>query len=411
MAVRFGGRRGNLSPESFRAVTAIRAPKWTLIWVIAFALAADYLVYGIVLPLTPFSPAGISKDEELTILTGCYGVGTLLTTPVFGYLGDRFGCRRLVVYGALLLGVATAVLAFAPSFSVMVLGRLLQGVAAASTWTGGLALVAKVYSRDRVQMMGYALMGSTGGSVAGPALAGTLHAVGGYRLPFYVVLAIIALVFAACALLLPPDKGVAKPDANVLTLLADRNVLVPAFAIMLAASAWTIVESLVPTHLARGGANSVQIGAMFTLTTLVYGLSAPLATWFVGRFGMRGTAVSGAASMALTIPLVAVSTNIFIVGAAAALVNITYALLLNPKSAELGDVVESRGLHCYCAVYSVYNVAYSIGTICTSVLASALLPHFSLQIVLLCISGALVLTIPLLARRTQPLAPVPSSAA
>jgi len=377
-------------------VQALRQSKWTLIAVIAFALAVDYLVYGIVIPLTPFSPAGISKEQELTILIGCYGLGTLLTTPIFGYLGDRYGCRRLMIAGAIVLAASTTLLALAPNFGLMIVARLLQGVAAAATWTSGLALVAQHYPHNRVQMMGYALMGSTSGSVIGPALAGGLHAIGGYRLPFYVVLVTLAIELVTCVVFLPADEHGVAPQANVLTLLHDRAVLVPAFAVVLAASAWTIVESLVPNHLASRGASPAAVGLTFTLTTLVYGLSAPLVTRIVGRFGIRRTAVGGAIAMAVTIPLVAVSANIFVVAVVTAAINITYAILLNPQSAELGDVVESRGLRCYCAVYSVYNVAYSAGTIAIALLGSALLPLFNLQFVLLCVSGVLLLSVPIL---------------
>jgi MFS transporter, DHA1 family, solute carrier family 18 (vesicular amine transporter), member 1/2 len=388
-----------------------RAARLKVIAVIAFALAIDYLVYGIVIPLTPFSPAAISKDEELTILAGCYGLGTLLSTPVFGYIGDRFGCRRPMIAGALLLAVATALLAHSPNFTLMAAARLLQGVAAAATWTSGLATVARYYPTNRVQMMGYALMGSTGGSVIGPVLAGGLHAVGGYALPFYVVLGIIALEFFSLLAFLPPDAIPDGPQANVLTLLTDGAVLVPAFAVVLAASAWTIVEALVPIHLARGGAKPTEIGGMFTMTTLIYGLSAPLVAWIVGRIGIRRTAILGTVAMAMTIPLVAASYNLFVVAAAAAAVNISYAMLLNPQSAELGDIVESRGLHCYCAVYSVYNVAYAVGTIVTSAVASALLRPFSTQIVFLCLGCAMLLTIPVLARKGRsPAAVTPAGA-
>lgn len=386
----------------------MRGPKWTLIAVIAFALAVDYLVYGIVIPLTPFSPAGISKDEELTILSGCYGLGTLLTTPLFGYLGDRFGCRRPMIFGALVLAAATALLAFAPSFGVMIAARLLQGVSAAATWTAGLALVAEQYSGDRVRMMGYALMGSTGGTILGPTLAGGLHAVGGYRLPFYAVLAIIVVELALLIAFLPADERNQKPQANVLTLLGDRAVLVPAIAVVLAAAAWTVVEALVPNHVARGGADPVQIGMLFTLTTIVYGLCAPFVTWIVGRLGMRRTAVLGAVAMAAALPLITLSPNLFAVGAATALVNITYAILLNPQSAAMGDAVENRGLRSYCAVYSVYNVAYSVGTIGISGLASAILPHFNLQVVFLCLGGALLLSVPLLLAVRAPAETIPA---
>jgi len=260
-------------------------------------------------------------------------------------------------------------------------------------------------------MMGYALMGSTSGSIIGPALAGFLHGIGGYALPFYVVLGIIAVEFVSLLACLPPDRPCEGPQPGVLTLLTDGGVLVPAFAVVLAASAWTIVEAITPVHLARGGAQPGPIGVMFTVTTLIYGLSAPLVAWVVNRIGVRRTAIAGTVAMAFTIPLVAISYNIFAVAAAAALVNISYAMLLNPQSAELGDIVESRGLQCYCAVYSVYNVAYSVGTIATSAIASALLPHFSTQIVFLCLGGGMLLTIPVLMLKGRSPAAVTTGAA
>jgi MFS family permease len=66
---------------------------WIPIAVVAFALFVDYAVYGLVLPLTPLSPAGITSDAQLSILAGGYGVGLFLATPFFGIYGDRIGFR------------------------------------------------------------------------------------------------------------------------------------------------------------------------------------------------------------------------------------------------------------------------------------------------------------------------------
>jgi MFS transporter, DHA1 family, solute carrier family 18 (vesicular amine transporter), member 1/2 len=359
-------------------------------------MATDYFVYGIVIPLTPFSPAGIATDEQLTILEGAYAVGTLVMTPLFGYLGDRFGCRRIILGGALMLGLATALLAWAPTFTFMIAARVVQGASAAATWTVGLAIIAENYSGDRVRMMNIALMGSTAGSVVGPTLAGVLYKIGGYRLPFFAAVAVIAIDLLALIAVVPADEHNQAPDANVFTLLKDRTVLVSGIAVMLAAAAWAIVESLVPNHAARGGADPGQIGLMFTLTTVIYGLSAPLVIWIVGRIGMRRTAVLGATVLALSIPLLGVSTNIYAIGAVISVVQIAFAILINPQSAEMGDAVEARGLHSYCAVYSVYNITYTLGTIGMALLASAILPYFRLEIVLVCLGGVLLLFIPAL---------------
>jgi MFS family permease len=118
--------------------------------------------------------------------------------------------------------------------------------------------------------------------------------------------------------------------------------------------------------------------------------------WIVGRIGIRRTALLGTVVMALTVPLIGISTNLFVIAAATTAVQVAYALLLNPQSAAMGDAVENRGLRSYCAVYSVYNVAYTVGTIGMSILALAILPHFRLEIVLLCLGGVMLLSVPVL---------------
>jgi MFS transporter, DHA1 family, solute carrier family 18 (vesicular amine transporter), member 1/2 len=381
---------------------AERAPRWSLIAVISFALGVDYLVYGVDLPLTPFSPAGISKTEELTILSGAYALGSLVTTPLFGYLGDRFGCRRLMIAGALLIGLTTALLMWAPNFTVMIVAHVLQGVSAAATWTAGLAIIAERYSGDRVRMMGFGLMGSTGGAVIGPALAGVLYAVGGYRLPWGTVIAIIAIDLLALIVFVPVDNRNVAPDGNVYALLKDRAVLVAAIAAVFAAAAWTVVESLVPLHVARAGTDPGPIGVMFTITTVFYGVCAPIVAWIVGRIGMRRTSLLGAVLMALTIPLIALSSNIFVVAVPVMVVNFAYAALLNPQSAAIGDAVERSGLNSYCAAYSLYNVVYTAGSVGMSILATAILPHFRPEIVFLCLGGALLLCVPTLLAVREP---------
>jgi MFS transporter, DHA1 family, solute carrier family 18 (vesicular amine transporter), member 1/2 len=64
-----------------------------IVAVVAFALFTDYLIYGLLIPLTPYSPARAASEEELGMLYGAYSVGVLLATRLFGWLGDRIGYR------------------------------------------------------------------------------------------------------------------------------------------------------------------------------------------------------------------------------------------------------------------------------------------------------------------------------
>lgn len=70
--------------------------------------------------------------------------------------------------------------------------------------------------------------------------------------------------------------------------------------------------------------------------------------------------------------------------------------MLNPASAELGNVVDRAGMSCYSAAYAVYNVVYSIGMLATAALASVAAHVLGFLGALLCVSGLLLLSIPLL---------------
>jgi DHA1 family solute carrier family 18 vesicular amine transporter 1/2 len=276
----------------------------------------------------------------------------------------------------------------------MLAGRLLQGAAAAATWTVGLALLALRYASNRARVMGYALMGSTAGSVLGPLFGGWLYGIGGYRVPFFAALSLIVVEFALL-LKLPRDTTARATPGNGLAFVLDRSILVPAFAVMLAASAWSIIEPLVPNHIRRAtGSGPATIGTIFAVSTVVYGLCSPAVGWIVTRIGTLRTMLTGMVCMAVALPPIAVLGTVWSCGVALCFVSVAYALLLNPTSAELGDAVERRGGNCYSAVYAVFNVAYSVGTIGSATLATTLLERTNLLVVLLTVSGVLLLAIP-----------------
>jgi len=103
-------------------------------------------------------------------------------------------------------------------------------------------------------------------------------------------------------------------------------------------------------------------------------------------------------AMAVTLPLLGVSPALPVVGGVLCLVSIAFAVLLNPASAELADAVERRGLTCYGAVYAIYNIAYGIGMMGASSLASVAAGPLGFVNTMLSASLVLLLCIPFLAR-------------
>jgi DHA1 family solute carrier family 18 vesicular amine transporter 1/2 len=377
---------------------SIRKHKWTVLGIVAYALFMDYFIYGLVVPLSPYSPAKITSESQMGMLYAAYALGVLLATPVFGHLGDKLGCRRPMIIGVILSGIATLLFCFANSFPLALAARLSQGAAAAGTWTAGLALVAGNYSDKRVQMMGLALVGSTAGSVLGPVAGGWLYELGGYQFPFLITGAMVLLDALMRTCLLPADSKPAESahaeNDYLIPLLTDRSVLVAGLAVALAAAGFGIVEPILPNHLRQAGIAPAQVGVLFTCSTIVYGLSAPLVEWVSEKFSIKNTIVFGIVAMSVVLPLLALSSDYIVTALCLAAVNVSYAFMLNPSSAELGNAVDRRGLNCYAAVYAIYNITYSLGMIGVDAFASAASEKLSLLQIFCSMSLVLLFSIP-----------------
>ena len=373
-----------------------------MVAVIAFSLFLDYFLYGLLFPLVAYSPAGLTGEGHLALLYGVYAVSVLLVTPVFGYLSDRIGGRSTMLCGAALAVCAISLLGVASSLSLLLLGKFCQGAASAALWTSGLALIAASYVEKRVVMLGYAFTGGTFGSVIGPIAGGLLYHAGGYRLPFLITGVAFAIAAALIALLVPAGGIQRNESVDFRALVLNKELMIPAVVIALAAFSVGIIEPLLPARLARYGTTSMAIGIIFTVSTFVYGLSAPLVGRVSERIPIRRVIMLGTIAMAATLPFLALFKDVIMVGITLSLINISYAFMLNPASAELGNVVDRSGTSCYSAVYAVYNIFYSIGMLATATLASASVRVLNFWGVLLCVSAILLLSVPFLIKAGLP---------
>jgi MFS family permease len=360
--------------------------------VIAFPLFLDFFLYGLLFTLPARSLAVAKSEGHVALLYGVYALSVLLVTPIFGYLGDRLGSRPIMICGAVLAVAAVSLFGWAPGFLLLVLGKVCQGAASAALWTSGLALVAANYIEKRVVMLGYAFAAGTLGSVIGPIAGGLFAQAGAYQLPFLLT----GIGFAAAAALiarLVPGAAMEHERVDLRALVLNRSIAVPAVTIALAAFSFGIIEPLLPVRLAGHGLPSIAIGVIFTVSTLVYGFSAPLVGRVSERLHIQQVIVLGTIGMAIILPFLALFKAAIPVGITLSLVNVAFAFMINPASAELGNVVDRSGLSCYSAVYAVYNIFYSIGMLATAALASAAVRLLGFLGVLLCASAVLLLSV------------------
>ncbi|MGO2035054.1 MAG: shikimate transporter [Brevibacterium sp.] len=114
----------------------------------------DFLLYGIVAALVfgeLFFP-GYSAHAGTLAAFATFGVGFIfrpLGGIIFGHFGDRLGRKSMLIWTMTIMGVATALIGFLPTYqsvgwlapALLVLLRCVQGIAVGGEW-GGAALMA-----------------------------------------------------------------------------------------------------------------------------------------------------------------------------------------------------------------------------------------------------------------------------
>ncbi len=339
-----------------------------VLFVVSFALCVEEVLYGAVVPLTPMSPAHIKDEHMVSTLYGAYAIGLILATPILALITDRIGRRQPMIVGVVLLFLATVLFMVGNTHEMVIASRILQGAGAACTWTAGLALVAEYHVVHRVRAMGFALLGGTIGSVAGPLVGGELYDLWGYYPPFFIMLFFLAIdAILRCVFISKHRVAKAKGTWNQTFrelggIVTDKAVLSAGFAVSLAAAGWSLMEPLFPMHVIRiANATPSMVGLLFTFSNLIYAFMPPAVSFVSDRIGVRQTVILGLFTTAVSMPLLALTPNLVLATAVLCTITMGYALTMNPTSAELGDAVDRRGSTSYAIAYAVYNLAYSLG--------------------------------------------------
>ncbi|AXP04354.1 MULTISPECIES: MFS transporter [Pseudomonas] len=139
-----------------------------------------YLIAGIGIaawaPLVPYAKVRANLDEgTLGLLLLCLGVGSILAMPIAGALAARFGCRRVLSGGTLLICLALPLLATMTSLPWLVAALFLFG-AGLGTVDSTVNLQAVIVERasGKTMMSGFHGMFSLGGIIGAAGVSALL---------------------------------------------------------------------------------------------------------------------------------------------------------------------------------------------------------------------------------------------
>jgi EmrB/QacA subfamily drug resistance transporter len=177
-----------------------------------------------------------------------------------GRLLDRLGARRVMLGGALGFMLTTAASGLAPTFELLVVARVLQGVAGGVLYTLSLAIAATAYPPER-RATAISILFTAGalGAVIGPVIGGLLTDLGGWRLVFLAQLPLSILVVVMAWLLLEPSTP--RPSRFDLPGVATASLFVVAL-------------SFATLELPRPGSGLVVVGAAIIAVIALVGFIA-----------------------------------------------------------------------------------------------------------------------------------------
>ena len=177
---------------------------------IFITVVLDILALGLIIPVLPklvlqFSGGDTQHAAAIYgMFVSVWAAMQFVFSPVLGALSDRFGRRPVILISNLGLGLDYILMALAPGFALLFIGRMISGICASSI-SAASAYIADVTPHEK-RAAGYGMIGAAFGLgfVIGPALGGVL---GHYdlRLPFWVA-AGLSLANAAYGYFVLPES-------------------------------------------------------------------------------------------------------------------------------------------------------------------------------------------------------------
>jgi DHA1 family multidrug resistance protein-like MFS transporter len=230
------------------------------------------------------------------LLVSCYGGARLMANLPSGLASERFGRRRMMQIGCVLLALASFGVVLTHSIEAFFVGVLLLGMASASFMTAALAAVADLGTPgQRLRDASFYQAANMTGTALGPALGGLIAASWGYSAPYFVN-GLIALAGVAAFVLIPWPKenrvtGPQEATGSVRAIAAaSAGVGLMYFAIFYArtASNWIVMPLIAQSQF---GWDMAAIGMLLTAGACANLVVLPFNAMLSRAFGRVGSII------------------------------------------------------------------------------------------------------------------------
>ena len=319
----------------------------------------DMMGLMIIWPLLPLYAVNLKATATTVgLLAASFPIAQLVSSPVWGFVSDRYGRRPALLVGLGASAFAYVVFGFAHTVWLLFVSRFVQGLGGGTTGVVQAYVVDTMLPRERAKALGWLSAATSAGVIIGPALGSFMHRFG-EAAPGLFASALVLINVAFAWKWLPESRwaqaGVTRtatdaPRRSITLGEAVRNVVQPALRVVadptrpvslliwiyaLAMLAFNALPPIFSLYLHdRFGITADQIGFFFMIFGAVGVLMriGPVG-WFNARLGEVRTMQVGILLLFAGFVLVPLATSLPLFIGAQVLLPLGTALLFPANSA------------------------------------------------------------------------------
>lgn len=313
-------------------------------------------------------------------------VAYALAQFLYGSVSDRFGRRPTLLCGLAIYVIASLLCALAPSITMLLFARILQGIGAAGSMVMVRAIVRDLYDRkNAARALAIISTVMVFAPATAPAIGGYLHTHFGWQASFLFLAVIGTLLFVYCWARMAETKVVQGGDliSSIRTMVLGYHVLLQERAFVsynlnigfIGAGAFAFFAGVPVVLIDSYGVAPDTFGYLMLLATSGAFCGYGSAIWLTGKLGVNRMIVLGTsigllgAAIYIVLPLMGVFTPVAAI-APIFVFNVGLAMAF-PSVMAAGVSVRPD----YAGTAAALNGLVQYGTAALATIVVALLPH------------------------------------
>jgi len=343
-----------------------------LVAILLVIAVGEALFFSLLTPLLPYFEREFALSKtEAGLLVAVFAIGWIMGAIPPLLMGDLIGTKNILLVGLLILALTSLLFGIIDSYSMLLLLRFLQGVAATFCFSGALAWLVDITPRQR--------RSETIGIYSGAAAAGSMlgAGVGGLagKLGLFPVLGVLSVLLLCVSVLIGLQSAPREPtlpsNASLWKVHYSRHIIGPQGLVILPGFLIGMILVLAPLELNQVGLNSLAIGAVFFVAAAIGVLARP----YVGRWADRqGALVVLHRLLLLMIPLTLVvpwMSHEWIMPICVIVAVTTYGVCWGPSMVIVSRAYEDAHV-AQLAGFALMSVTSGVGVVLGSAAAGAI---------------------------------------